>query len=94
MNLRTSIFSALLLSSLLVSGCSTVHAPTSAPAASPSAVAGGRPGASRLVVWRRLQPPGRGGGEQAPRRDRDRGKAQAGLDRLRRAERSSAVGRC
>jgi len=31
MKLRTSLYSALLLSSLLISGCSTVHAPTAAP---------------------------------------------------------------
>jgi phosphoglycolate phosphatase-like HAD superfamily hydrolase len=39
MRLRNSLFSALLLSSLLVSGCTTVHAPTSAPATSPAAAA-------------------------------------------------------
>ena len=31
MKLRTSLYSALLLSSLLISGCSTVHAPPPLP---------------------------------------------------------------
>ena len=43
MKLRTRLFSALLLSSLLISGCSTVHAPTAAPADSNAAAATGDP---------------------------------------------------
>ncbi len=38
MRLRPSLFSALLFSSLVLSGCSTVQAPTNTPAASPAAV--------------------------------------------------------
>ena len=38
MKLRASLFSALLFSSLVISGCSTVQAPTSTPAASHAAV--------------------------------------------------------
>jgi phosphoglycolate phosphatase-like HAD superfamily hydrolase len=39
MNLHASLCSALLLSSLVFSGCSTVQAPTSAPAGSPATIA-------------------------------------------------------